>query len=153
MMKYIYIFSFLTIGLFACSKQKIEKQAKTDDEAITSYLSKKNLTATKTSSGIYYIIEKEGSTNGAYPKSTSQVRVDYKGYFIDDSVFDYSDTMGVIFGLQNVIKGWTEGITYFKEGSEGKLFIPSALAYGPKGSSNIPGNSVLIFDIKLLDVY
>jgi FKBP-type peptidyl-prolyl cis-trans isomerase len=150
-MKYIYLFSFLSIVLFSCSKQKIEKQAKIDDSTITSYLTKKNLTANKTSTGIYYIIEKEGS--GVFPKSSSQVRVEYKGYYSDDAVFDFSDTMGVIFGLQNVIKGWTEGITYFKEGSEGKLFIPSALAYGPKGSSNIPGNSVLIFDIKLLDVY
>ncbi len=150
-MKYILFLSIFSISLISCSKKKIEKQAKTDDTTITNYLTKHNLTATKTSSGIYYIIEKEGL--GVSPKSTSQVRVDYKGYFSDDSVFDYSDSIGVIFGLQNVIKGWTEGITYFKEGGQGKLFIPSALAYGPKGSSNIPGNSVLIFDIKLLDVY
>jgi FKBP-type peptidyl-prolyl cis-trans isomerase len=54
--------------------------------------------------------------------------------------------------LQNVILGWTEGIPYFKEGGSGKLLIPSALAYGPNGTTGIPPNSVLIFEIELIEV-
>ena len=100
---------------------------------------------------MYYSIEKVGL--GAKPLSTSQVRVSYKGYFSDETVFDESDNQGVIFGLESVIKGWTEGIPYFNEGGSGKLYIPSSLAYGTNGTSGIPANSVLIFDIKLLDVY
>lgn len=55
--------------------------------------------------------------------------------------------------MQGVIKGWTEGITYFKEGGEGILLIPSKLGYGSKDRSGIPGGSVLIFDIKLITVH
>ena len=51
-----------------------------------------------------------------------------------------------------MIEGWKEGIPYFKEGGVGKLLIPSALGYGPNGNSGIPPNSVLIFDIGLIDV-
>jgi FKBP-type peptidyl-prolyl cis-trans isomerase len=51
-----------------------------------------------------------------------------------------------------VISGWTEGIPKFKEGGVGKLFLPSALAYGEQGTNGIPSNSVLVFDIHLIDV-
>ncbi len=135
----------------SCQKKKIEEQAKKDKTIITEYLSKHNINAISTSSGLYYCIEKVGL--GAKPLSTSQVRVSYKGYFSDETVFDESDDQGVIFGLESVIKGWTEGIPYFNEGGSGKLYIPSSLAYGTNGTSGIPANSVLIFDIKLLDVY
>ncbi|MGC1204529.1 MAG: FKBP-type peptidyl-prolyl cis-trans isomerase [Flavobacteriaceae bacterium] len=55
--------------------------------------------------------------------------------------------------LKNVIKGWTEGITYFKEGGNGVLLVPSRLAYGPDYYNGIPGGSVLIFDVALISVY
>ncbi len=135
----------------SCQKKKIEEQAKKDKTIITEYLSKHNTNAVSTSSGLYYNIEKVGV--GAKPLSTSQVRVSYKGYFSDETIFDESDEQGVIFGLESVIKGWTEGISYFNEGGSGKLYIPSSLAYGTNGTTGIPANSVLIFDIKLLDVY
>ncbi len=135
----------------SCQKKKIEEQAKKDKTIITEYLSKHNINAVSTSSGLYYSIEKVGL--GTKPLSTSQVRVSYKGYFSDKTVFDESDDQGVIFGLESVIKGWTEGIPYFNEGGSGKLYIPSSLAYGTNGTTGIPANSVLIFDIKLLDVY
>ncbi|MCX6297073.1 MAG: FKBP-type peptidyl-prolyl cis-trans isomerase, partial [Bacteroidetes bacterium] len=59
---------------------------------------------------------------------------------------------GITFGLNEVIKGWTEGIPYFKKGGKGKLIIPADLGYGSDDYNGIPGNSVLIFDIKLIDV-
>lgn len=135
----------------SCQKKKIEEQAKKDKTIITEYLSKHNINAVSNSSGLYYNIEKVGV--GVKPLSTSQVRVSYKGYFSDETIFDESDEQGVIFGLESVIKGWTEGIPYFNEGGSGKLYIPSSLAYGTNGTTGIPANSVLIFDIKLLDVY
>ena len=61
-------------------------------------------------------------------------------------------SQGISFNLSGVIAGWTEGITYFKEGGSGVLLIPSHLAYGPKDFRGIPGGSVLIFDVELLSV-
>jgi FKBP-type peptidyl-prolyl cis-trans isomerase FkpA len=134
-----------------CQKKKIEEQSKTDNAIILKYIADHKLNASSTNSGIYYIVNKMG--NGTYPNSNSQVKVAYKGYFTDGSVFDQSENVGIIFGLQEVIKGWTEGIPYFSEGGSGTLLIPSSLGYGSKGTSGIPENSVLIFDINLIAVY
>ena len=99
---------------------------------------------------MYYVIGKQGT--GTKPSSSSTVTVAYKGYFLDGDIFDQSDLEGITFNLQQVITGWTEGITYFNEGGEGILLIPSQLGYGSKNYSGIPGGSVLIFDIQLLKV-
>ena len=138
-MKQLLLFFVITSVFFGCSKKKIEKQAKVDDEIIQTYMAENNISATKTDSGLYVLIEEAGT--GA---ST--------GYFTDGEIFDQSDVSGITFNLANVIKGWNEGIPYFKEGGHGKLLIPSALAYGPNGTSGIPPNSVLIFDVRLIDV-
>lgn len=140
----------LSFFLGSCSKKKAEEQAKADDEIIQQYLTDNGLTATKLSSGLYYIIETQGT--GSSCNSTSDVRVAYSGYFTDGSVFDESDANGISFNLQGVIEGWTLGIPFFKEGGTGKLLIPSALGYGSKKSGTIPANSVLIFDIHLIEV-
>ena len=92
----------------------------------------------------------EGS--GTRPNSNSNVTVAYKGYFLDGTVFDQSDSNGISFGLNRVISGWTEGITYFKEGGEGLLIVPYNLGYGTKGRGAIPGGAVLVFDVKLIKV-
>lgn len=147
-MKY-FIPLFLVVFIFgSCNKEK--KQAKKDEDTIKKYISDKHLSATATGSGLYYVMDVAGT--GEQPATSSQVTVAYKGYFTDGNVFDESDTAGITFGLSQVIKGWTEGIPYFKEGGKGKLLIPSKLGYGPDGTNGIPGNSVLIFDINLIDV-
>lgn len=147
-MKYS-IFALLILFVFSsCNKEK--KQAKKDDEIIQEYLKSHNLSATKTDTGLYIVINDAGI--GASCHSTSNVTVAYKGYFTDDSVFDESDAAGATFNLSGVIEGWTEGIPYFKEGGNGKLLIPSALGYGTTQKGPIPANSVLIFDINLIDV-
>ena len=142
---------FITIILFSCqiSKDNInyDKQNETD---IVNYISTNNLTAQKTASGLYYVIDNPGQ--GAQPSINSTVRVSYKGYFTNGEVFDQSNASGISFGLQQVIQGWTEGIQLFKEGGSGKLLIPSRLGYGSKDNRSIPGGSVLIFDITLLEV-
>lgn len=134
----------------ACAKKNAKEQAVEDDKIIQEYLTTNGLSATKTDSGLYYYIESQGG--GASCNSNSDVRVYYKGYFTNGEVFDESSAAGISFNLQQVIKGWIEGIPYFKAGGIGKLFIPSALAYGTKGNSAIPPNSVLIFDVKLIEV-
>lgn len=121
-----------------------------NDQQIQDYLAKNDLEAEKSSSGLYYIIDTEGT--GDRPTTTDEVRVAYKGYFLNGNVFDQSPSEGISFGLQQVISGWTEGITYFKEGGSGMLLVPSHLAYGPRDYQRIPGGSVLIFEIELIEV-
>jgi FKBP-type peptidyl-prolyl cis-trans isomerase FkpA len=90
--------------------------------------------------------------DGVKPTSSSIVTVAYKGYYTDGEVFDESSASGITFPLQNVIKGWTEGIPLFKEGGSGTLLIPSHLGYGSNDSNGITGGSVLVFDVKLISV-
>ena len=141
---------FLLIFIFlSCNNNDSNFEPQTEADIIK-YIEDNNLNATKSSSGLYYVINREG--NGIRPKSTSNVTVAYKGYLLDGTVFDQSNDTGISFGLNQVIAGWTEGITYFKEGGEGVLLIPSNLGYGANGSGSIPGGAVLVFDIKLIRV-
>jgi FKBP-type peptidyl-prolyl cis-trans isomerase FkpA len=121
-----------------------------NDAEIVKYIASNQLNAVKTESGLYYVIDEPGT--GKQPTATSNVTVAYKGYFTNKTVFDQSSSTGVSFNLQNVIKGWTEGIPHFKEGGSGKLLIPAALGYGSYNYNTIPGGSVLIFDVKLISV-
>lgn len=121
-----------------------------NDKEIQDYLAENDLQAEKSTSGLYYIINNEGT--GVQPTTTDQVRVAYKGYFINGNVFDQSPSEGISFNLQQVIRGWTEGIPYFKEGGSGMLLVPSHLGYGFQDYRGIPGGSVLIFEINLIEV-
>lgn len=142
--------SLLLIILFvSCNNNESSSNPQTEAD-IVKYIKDHNLTAQKSSTGLYYIINKQG--DGAKPSSNSNVTVSYKGYFINGNVFDQSNAVGISFNLQQVIKGWTEGIAYFNEGGEGMLLIPSQLGYGSDDRNGIPGGSVLLFDIKLLKV-
>jgi FKBP-type peptidyl-prolyl cis-trans isomerase FkpA len=137
--------------LTACRQEEetVDYTAQNDAE-IQTYLAANNLNAQSTGSGLYYLIDSVGS--GANPTSTDDVTVAYKGYFTNGNVFDESDANGISFNLQGVIKGWTEGIPYFKEGGSGQLFIPAHLGYGSQGRGSIPGGAVLIFDIRLITI-
>lgn len=121
-----------------------------NDKEITDYIAANKLIATKTESGLYYVMTTEGT--GANPTATSNVTVAYKGYYTSGKIFDQSADTGITFGLQQVIKGWTEGIPYFKEGGKGMLLIPSHLGYGSSTRNGIPGGSVLLFDIHLIAI-
>ncbi len=147
-MKYIFPFLFSAVLFCSCNDEK--KPVTQQQEIIKKYISDNHLNVTPTGTGLYYIIDEAGS--GAQPKASSKVTVAYKGYFVDGKVFDESGPEGITFGLDEVIKGWTDGIPYFKKGGKGKLIIPADLGYGTEDYNGIPGNSVLIFDIKLIDV-
>ena len=116
---------------------------------IETYLTDNNLTAQETDSGLYYIIDDAGT--GAQPTETDNVTITYSGYFTDDEIFDESSN-NISFDLQNVIAGFKEGLTYFKEGGNGTLLLPAHLGYGNYSTSGIPGGSVLIFDVNLVSV-
>lgn len=106
-----------------------------------------------TSSGLQYVVEKEG--NGAQPTAEDEVTVHYTGKLLDGTVFDSSVNRGepATFPLNRVIPGWTEGVQLMKEGAKYTFFIPSDLAYGPQGIPNaIPPHSTLIFEVELIKV-
>ena len=105
-----------------------------------------------TISGLQYEIITQG--NGNTPKATDKVNVHYHGTLIDGTVFDSSVERGesITFALNEVIKGWTEGLQLMPEGSKYKFYIPSELAYGNQEVENIPAQSMLIFEIELLDI-
>lgn len=106
-----------------------------------------------TPSGLQYEVVKEGT--GAMPEKGDQVKVHYTGRLIDGTVFDSSVERGepATFGVTQVIPGWVEALQLMKAGSEWRLYIPSALAYGPNGAGGVIGpDATLIFDVQLLEV-
>jgi FKBP-type peptidyl-prolyl cis-trans isomerase len=107
-----------------------------------------------TASGLQYEVITEG--DGPRPGISDTVSVNYEGTFLDGKTFDNSFDRGtpVEFPLTQVIPGWAEGIQLMRTGSTYRLFIPSALAYGPQGAGQgaIPPNSVLIFRVELLAI-
>ena len=95
------------------------------------------------------------SGKGATPKETDKVKVHYHGTLIDGTVFDSSVQRGepVTFGVNQVIKGWTEVLQKMKVGDKWKVAIPSDLAYGERAVSEAIGpNETLVFEIELLDI-
>jgi len=105
-----------------------------------------------TPSGLQYEIITE--TQGPKPSASSYVKVHYEGRLADGTVFDSSYERGepVEFPLDAVISGWTEGLQLMSTGSKYILYIPSELGYGPRGWGSIPGYSLLIFTVELLDI-
>ena len=120
-----------------------------NEQEIVDYIANNGLDATRSNSGLYYVIDEEGE--GAEITATSDVTVIYKGYYTSGTIFDQSTDNGITFNLQQVIPGWTEGLQYFREGGSGMLLVPSHLAYGSENYNGIPGGSVLIFEIEVID--
>jgi FKBP-type peptidyl-prolyl cis-trans isomerase FkpA len=143
---------FAIASLFSsCDKKAEEKQARIDRQKILDYISKNSLDALETESGLFYVIEEPGT--GDYPAANSIITVHYKGYLLNGYIFDDTEILGepFIYRLSSMIKGWREGIPLFRKDGKGKLLVPSHLGYGSIMYYDIPANSVLIFDIHLVD--
>ena len=136
------------------NKQRAE-QGKAQKEAGEKYLAenaKKDGVITLPS-GLQYQVLKEG--NGKKPSAKDSVKCHYEGFLIDGTVFDSSIQRGepAVFGLQQVIAGWTEGLQLMQEGAKYRFFIPYRLAYGEGGAgASIPPFAALIFDVELIEV-
>lgn len=150
----------ISVVLFACQQAgtklsfdaKAGSQLEKDTSQIMDYLTKNNLSAETTESGLFYIVEKEGE--GEHPELTSRVTVHYTGTLLNDQKFDSSVDRGTpaTFPLGGVIKGWQEGLQLMKPGAKYKFLIPSELGYGSRNAAGgkIPPNSPLIFDVELI---
>ena len=129
--------------------QAAEKNAADGQKFLSDNKSKEGVKTT--ASGLQYKVLKEG--NGAQPKSSDTVTVNYRGTLVDGTEFDssYKRNQPATFPVSGVIKGWTEALQMMKVGSKYQLFIPPDLAYGPQAQREIPPNSVLIFEVELMD--
>ncbi|MFD2825191.1 FKBP-type peptidyl-prolyl cis-trans isomerase [Leeuwenhoekiella polynyae] len=138
-------------------KQQKEQEAKAEENKKKEEVFLKE-NATKegvqtTESGLQYKIIEEGS--GDSPSETDKVEVNYEGKLLDGTVFDssYEREESTTFGVNQVIKGWTEGLQLMKEGAKYEFYIPSELAYGQRGSgAKIGPGEPLIFTVELIDV-
>jgi len=133
------------------SLQKIQPTIKEGEKFLAENAKKPGVKTT--SSGLQYEVITEGT--GEKPVTSSTVKVHYEGFLINGKKFDSSRDRGepAQFPLNGVIRGWTEGVALMPVGSRYKLYIPYPLGYGEQGSGEtIPGGSVLIFDVELLEI-
>lgn len=148
----------LALAAAGCSKKDnnggcTPTTAAENDAAMQAYITANGITATKDPSGMYYQIVEPGS--GTAPTVNSVVVVKYAGKLTNNTVFDSSNSLE--YPLNRLIMGWQIGIPLIKKGGKIKLIIPPSLAYGCEDIKNgntvvLKGNSVLIFDVELLDV-
>lgn len=132
-----------------------ERQAQKNLEEGNAFLEKNKARAgvTTTESGLQYEVLTAGT--GPMPTSADQVRVHYHGTLIDGKVFDSSVNRGepVVFGVGQVIPGWTEALQLMPVGSKWKIYLPSNIAYGERGAGgDIGPNAALIFEVELLEI-
>ncbi len=155
MKNYLVLLSgFMILTLTGCMKQEkaCSPLSPASEEAqMTAYALANGITATKHSSGLQYEIVDPGA--GATPTVNSKVYVTYTGKLLNGTVFDQSaDPARSNWQLGGLIEGWKIGIPLIKKGGRIKLIVPSSLAYGCNDVNGLPGNSVLFFDITLVDV-
>lgn len=126
------------------------KSKKEGEDFLTGNKSKEGVKTT--ASGLQYKVLKDAK--GPKPQATDTVKVHYRGTLLDGTEFDSSYKRGepVEFPLDQVIKGWTEGLQLMPVGSKYQFWIPANLAYGEPGNRGIPPNSTLIFEVELLDI-
>lgn len=152
-LKYLILFILpLVFSVGACKDDcKPEKQVGIDEATIIKFLTDKNISAQRHSSGVYYQIIATGSGNISYTANTT-ISAKYTGRLLNGGVFDASTSNPIQFKLGQVITGWQVAIPLIQKGGKIRIFIPSGQAYGCDGQGAIPPNSVLDFDIELADV-
>ena len=150
------IISTTTDAALKAEELKAEKEnAMKENEVIAKYIADKQITPSKSSSGLMYIITEPGS--GEQAQAGKTVKVHYTGRLLDgtkfDSSLDRNDPIEFKLGQGMVIKGWDEGIALLKVGGKALLIIPSNLAYGSRGAGGvIPPFSPLTFEVELVSV-
>ena len=162
-MKVRYLFLFfvaLIIGFSSCKKNSSvdpAEQAIIDDNLIKDFITKNNIPAIRHESGVYYQIISLGTGNFVYSDNTT-ITANYAGKLLSGTVFDKTNgtpiplKLGKFGATSGLIKGWRLGIPLIQKGGKIRLFIPSGYGYGDMDAGKIPANSVLDFEIELVDV-
>ncbi|MEP1447348.1 MAG: FKBP-type peptidyl-prolyl cis-trans isomerase [Paraglaciecola sp.] len=155
-MKYIVLAVVIVLVVFYFAKNTVNKKEALENIAIGKDFLEKNKTnqaVMETTSGLQYQILQKGQ-GVSHPNASSTVKVHYHGMLLDGSVFDSSVDRGepISFRLNQVIKGWTEGLQLMVVGDKFKFFIPSELAYGNRSTGKITAGSLLIFEVELLEI-
>lgn len=118
---------------------------------LKAYIDSNHIGVAQDSRGFFYSIDSSASTDTAHPARCSDISVTYTGAFLNGIVFDSSGAnTPVSLNLSSTIAGWQEALPLIKSNANMTLYLPPSLAYGVSGYSGIPGNSYLIFKIKLL---
>lgn len=152
-MRFIFTILFTVLIATGCSDNNgcIPVKPEAEEPAILAFAAANGITATKHSSGLYYQVINQGS--GPTPTLNSKVWVNYVGKHMDGTVFDQSGAVPYSKPLNELIEGWKIGLPLIQKGGHIKLIIPSSLAFGCSTTYNsMPPNSILYFDIQLIDV-
>ncbi|PJJ80470.1 FKBP-type peptidyl-prolyl cis-trans isomerase [Mucilaginibacter auburnensis] len=153
MKRYLLFFCVAIAAMSACKKSDkfdAAAQAKLDDAQIVKYLADSSITATKDESGLYYQIITPGAA--VKPTTSNGIFITYEGKLMTNgTVFDSKTTPYYFPSMDGLIQGWQIGVPKIGKGGRIKLFIPSGLAYKNNDTGSIPANSVLIFDITLVN--
>ncbi len=152
----IAFFMLSSLAIAAADTKTLNSQAdntaETEDQAGLRYWNKIKAEAITTTSGLQYKALITG--RGRMPKAKNKVSVHYRGLLLDGTEFDssYASDEPITLSLRKVIKGWTEGIQLMPVDSVFVFLIPPELAYGERGSSPIPPNATLIFEVELFAI-
>ena len=145
---------FNALKVFNEAKEASERLELEKKQLMEEKLESVSQDAETTDSGLKYIMLEEGTGNS--PMSGQNVSVHYTGYLLDgtkfDSSYDRGEPITFPLGQGRVIKGWDEGISLLKVGGKAKFIIPPDLAYGSRAIGPIPANSILIFEVELVDI-
>lgn len=149
-MRNILIITLLAITIASCDSTT---QTEKDIQIIQNYLTENNIQAIQDESGLFYSHIQEG--DGLFsPAAGDTIIVKYAGYLTSGVFFD--KTIGdatATFALDRLVQGWQFGLPLMKRGGKTVFLLPSELGYGSEKNGIIPANSVLIFEIELIDFY
>lgn len=150
MNKALFFIGLISLLVTSC-KTYSEEEVQGFDKIIQKFVMKSGLNYEKSESGLYYLIEKEGE--GEFIKFTDEVSFRYTGKLLSGKTFDgrYKRTP-ITFEVSKLIEGWKEGMMYLKKGGKAKLIVPPTLGYGDNQLPDIPANSILYFEIEVVDV-
>ena len=136
-----------------CLKNKdscLPKTVQSEEASMQAYANSHSMTYTRHSTGLYYQIVNQGT--GPAVTGSSRVSVIYTGKLLDDTVFDQSPGGTQFYPVSGFITGWQIALPMLNKGGAMRILVPSSLAYGCVGVGAIPANSVLYFDLQVVDV-
>jgi peptidylprolyl isomerase len=155
-MKFIVLAIIIALTIFYFARNSMNKKEAVENIAIGKEFLAKNKAqegVIETASGLQYQVLQKGEGSD-HPSANTTVKVHYHGMLLDGTVFDSSVERDepISFSLNQVIKGWTEGVQLMVVGDKFKFFIPSELGYGNRATGKITSGSLLIFEVTLLEI-